>query len=150
MKIFLLVVTILLLINRIKTTPQQLSEKLYKEKLQVALDGLKTQKIDGVSDEDMKSLMQGAFNIILFFATLFMLAYYAIVVGRFPDNTMMLVLSVAQIVTVILTYRMNSSVKIVDANIDDNNHKFRRWYFLFNIILDYVYYPFAIYMLFTN
>lgn len=148
MKIFLLVVTVLFLINRIKTTPQQLSEKLYKKNLNKSYDDLMSQKITGVSEEDMKTLMQGAFNIILFFATLFHVVYYSLIAGRFPDNTIILVLSVAQIVTCIITYRMNSGIQL--ANIDEKYNKFHRWYFLFNIIVDYAYYPFVIYMLLTN
>lgn len=150
MKIFLLVVTSLFFINRIKATPQQLSEKLYKKNLHKALVDLKNQKIDGVSEEDMNTIMQGAFNVILFIFSLLTIVYYAIIAGRFPDNTMLLVLSVAQIVTVILTYRMNAGINIVEADIDDKHHKFHRWYFLFNIIVDYAYYPYVIYMLLTN
>ncbi len=150
MKIFLLVITILYLYNKIKATPQQLNENLYKEKMKESLDALKSQKIDGVNEDNMKILIQNMYNIFLFLTSLFNVIYYTLVANRFIDNTVVLLLSAIEIVTVIISYRRAMIINIYEADVEDNNHKFHRWYLLFNTVLDYIYYLFVIFMLLTN
>ena len=143
MKIFLLVITFWLLISRIKSTPRMLNKTLYMKDLQKALD--KQNKAFNEYDEEhvitIKVLSILALTIISVFCTI----YYMLIGNKFSSNTLMLILSTLQIVTVFITLKRNFTSKMFSPNIED--YKFYRWYFLFNVILDYIYYPLTIYML---
>ena len=143
MKIFLLVVTILLLLNRIKTTPRQLSKTIYYAKIKEALDTNKLNK-EKLGEENYKAVQGFAIFIAILFS-IFSVIYYALVGNRFLSSIVILVLSALQIVTVFITLKKSLDEKEWSDNIED--HKFYRFYFLFNVILDYIYYPLTIYML---
>lgn len=59
----------------------------------------------------------------------------------------LLALSVIQIVTVITSFVFAAKQGLYSTDV--NTYKFRRWYFLFNVLIDYIYYPMAIYLLMT-
>lgn len=143
MKVFLLVVTILMLLNRIKQTPRQLSKTIYFAKLREALEKQKGVKEE--QGEDNFKALQGAAILIVLLLNIFFIIYYLLVGNRFSNDITMLVLSAIQIVTVFITLKISFNEKMLSENIED--YKFYRFYFLFNVILDYIYYPLTIYML---
>lgn len=145
MKIFLLVMTITLLIGRIKSTPRMLSKTLYRANLSKAI--CKQKEATWGKDEDYIIVVQGvAIGIVLLFQIL-MIVYYSLIGSRFSSNTIVLVLTALQIVMVFISFKMQLNKNTFSQNIDD--HKFYRFYFLCNVILDYVYYPMVIYLLVT-
>lgn len=146
MKLFLLVVTILLLLSRIKNTPRQLSKTIYFAKLREALEKQKVEK-EKQGEENYKAL-QGAAILIVILLDIFFVIYYLLIGNRFSSDVSMLVLSALQIITVFITLKKTFNEKMLSENIED--YKFYRFYFLFNVILDYIYYPLTIYMLMTK
>lgn len=143
MKIFLLAITILLLISRIKSTPRMLSKTLYRVNLSKALD--KQKKLLESKDESYVTVLHGVSAVTVLLLQALIIAYYLLVGNRFHSNTMMLILTALQIVTVFITCGKQLNKKLFSLNIDD--HKFHRFYFLFNVVLDYIYYPMTIYLL---
>lgn len=146
MKVFLLVVTILMLLHRIKQTPQMLSKTIYRAKMQEALNKQKVE-MEKQSEENV-SVMQGATILIVLLLDIFFVIYYLLVGNRFSSDMTMMVLSALQIITVFITLKKNFNGKMFSQDIED--YKFHRLYFLFNVILDYIYYPLTIYMLITK
>ena len=142
MKIFLLTVTILFLISRIKNTPRMLSKKLYFRKVEKSIES-NNKSFDGKTDDEVNVLKGTAILISLLFQV-FCIIYYMMVGCRFQIE-LMLILTALQIVTVIITTKRTFTDKLFSKKIED--YTFYRWYFLFNIILDYIYYPLTIYML---
>lgn len=146
MKIFLLVVTILMLLHRIKQTPRMLSKTIYRAKM---LEALNKQKVEmEKQSEENVSAMQGAAILIVLLLDIFLVIYYLLVGNRFSSDITMMVLSALQIITVFITLKKNFNGKMFSQDIED--YKFHRLYFLFNVILDYIYYPLTIYMLITK
>ena len=96
MKIFLLATTILLLINRIKSTPRMLSKTLYTKGLSKSLDNLKKSLKDKEEDEDFVAFMQILIIILITLFMLFSLIYYSLVYNRFSSD---LALSTAKYLT---------------------------------------------------
>ena len=142
MKIFLLTVTILFLISRIKNTPRMLSKKLYFRKVEKSIES-NNKSFDGKTDDEVNVLKGTAILISLLFQV-FCIIYYMIIGCRFQTE-LMLILTAFQIVTVIITTKRTFTDKLFSQKIED--YTFYRWYFLFNIVLDYIYYPLTIYML---
>lgn len=152
MKVFLLAVTILLLLSRIKSTPRMLSRTLYEANLQKSVTKLKKQIDDIETTSDKNTVLQITQYIIVALVWLYSLLiviYYILIGNRFQTNTMMLVLTALQIVTMFISTRR--TVKEFDlTNIESmNNVQFRRSWLLFNMILDYIYYPITICLLLT-
>lgn len=146
MKIFLLVVTILMLLHRIKQTPRMLSKTIYRVKMREALEKQKIE-MEKQSEENVSAL-QGAAILIVLLLDIFFIIYYLLVGNRFSSDITMMVLSALQIITVFITLKKNFNGKMFSQDIED--YKFHRLYFLFNVILDYIYYPLTIYMLITK
>ena len=142
MKIFLLTVTILFLISRIKNTPRMLSKKLYFRKVEKSIES-NNKSFDGKTDDEVNILKGTAILISLLFQV-FCIIYYMMIGCRFQIE-LMLILTALQIVTVIITTKRTFTDKLFSQKIED--YTFYRWYFLFNIVLDYIYYPLTIYML---
>lgn len=142
MKIFLLAVTILFLISRIKNTPRMLSKKLYFRKVEKSIES-NNKSFDGKTDDEVNVLKGTAILISLLFQV-FCIIYYMMIGCRFQIE-LMLILTALQIVTVIITTKRTFTDKLFSQKIED--YTFYRWYFLFNIVLDYIYYPLTIYML---
>lgn len=142
MKILVLTILIILLFCRIKNTPTMLSKKLYMKKLQKAID--KNQAaLENVDEAHKKESQLIAVAILWLFEILFSIFY--IVLGTKLGNTYMLILSAFQVFTCFYSGIKQINTSAFSKNIED--FKFYRWYFLFNVILDYMYYPVAIYML---
>lgn len=154
MKVFLLAVTILLFINRVRSTPKMLSKTLYENDAQQVIDKVKKQIDDSIKTVEDKTLVlktvQVLTVILAWLFSMFIIIYYILVGNRFSSNTLMLILTALQIVTMFIGTKM--STKDFDfVNIDNmSNKKFHRSWFLFNVMLDYVYYPMTIYLLLNN
>ena len=76
MKIFLLTVTILFLISRIKNTPGMLSKKLYFKKVEKAIES-NNKSFNGKSDDEV-NILKGTAIIILLLFQMFYIIYYMI------------------------------------------------------------------------
>jgi hypothetical protein len=96
-------------------------------------------------EEDYITLANGVAVVIALLFQLLMTIYYSIMGNRFSSNTIMLILSALQIVTIFITCMTELNKKTFSTNIED--HKFHRFYRLFNVVLDYIYYPMGIYLL---
>lgn len=146
MKLFLLVITILLLLSRIKNTPRQLSKTIYFEKLRKSLENNKSIKEE--QGELNYEAIKGVAILITILLNIFFIIYYLLVGNKFSYDMKMFILSALQIITVFITLKKTFNGKMLSENIED--YKFYRFYFLFNVILDYIYYPLTIYMLMTK
>lgn len=140
MKIFLLVVLFIMLISRIKNTPSMLSKTLYMKKMQKAIDKQK----ESNNGKDMEDAVKGGAIIYVLLLEIFFVIFY-IMLGNKLGGTYMIVMSALQVVTCFYSTGKIFSDKVFSQNIED--HKFYRLYFLFNVVIDYMYYPVAIYML---
>lgn len=140
MKIIALVILFILLFFRIKGTPSMLSKTLYKKKMQKAID----KQNETINGEELSNVYKGAAILIVLFMELFLITFYA-VLGTRLGTTPIIILSVLQIITCIYNLVKNLNNKAFSRNVDD--FKFYRLYFLFNVVLDYIYYPLTIYML---
>lgn len=152
MKVFLLAVTILLLICRIKSTPRALSKTLYENNLQKNVLKLSKQIDDIETTSDKNTVLQVTqyiVAILVWLYSLLIIVYYILIGNRFQTHTMMLILTALQIVTVFISTKR--TIKEFDlVNIENmNNVTFHRSWFLFNMILDYIYYPMTICLLLT-
>lgn len=153
MKVFLLAITILLLINRIRSTPRMLSKTLYENNNQKAIDKLKKQ-IDDIeimsNKEDVLKITQCLVVVLVWLYSVLVIIYYILVGNRFPSNTTMLMLTALQIVTMFIGTKMTlKEFDMVNLENMNNNIKYHRSWFLFNVVLDYIYYPMTIYLLLT-
>ena len=142
MKIIALTILIILLFCRIKNTPTLLSKKLYMKKMQKAID--KNQKALENMNKEQQEVSQSVTVIFIWLIEILFSIFY-IVLGTKLGTPYMLVLSALQVFTCLYSGFKNANTSLFSKNIED--FKFYRWYFLFNVILDYVYYPLAIYML---
>lgn len=134
MKIFLLVVLILLLFNRIKNTPSALSKRIYLDKVKKHITN------NGKANKHVKVLA----GFLCLITWILCITLYIILAGKF-NLTYFTVLSALQIVTVLYSIAGLFTDNLFSN--DTNDFKFRRAYFLFRVILNYVYYPMAIYLL---
>jgi len=142
MRTFLLVMITILLILRIKGTPRLLSKEKYLSAINESLIKVKSQET-----ECYKGQIEMAKTVTLLFAAIMQIAtgvIYLLLQAKIniPYFT---ILTVIQLLTVIYTGVTQINMGIFDPEIE--NHKFHRWYFLFNVILDYIYYPLAFYLL---
>lgn len=150
MKVFLLAVTILLLIGRIKSTPRALSKTLYENNLQKNVVKLNKQIDDIETASDKNTVLQITQYIVaalVWLYSLLIIVYYILIGNRFQTHTIMLILTALQIVTMFISTKR--TIKEFDlVNIENmNNVTFHRSWFLFNMILDYIYYPMTICLL---
>lgn len=150
MKVFLLAVTILLLIGRIKSTPRALSKTLYENNLQKNVVKFNKQIDDIETTSDKNTVLQVTQYIVavlVWLYSLLIIVYYILIGNRFQTHTMMLILTALQIVTMFISTKR--TIKEFDlVNIENmNNVTFHRSWFLFNMILDYIYYPMTICLL---
>ena len=143
MRIFLLTLTVILLFYRIKHIPRQLSKKKYMKIVQSGIEKNKKsfEKLNGEKDQELMKI--AAIVVVLIFECL--VALYYILLGSYVSFTYFTILTVLQLLTVVETCRRQLNMKAFSINIED--YKFYRWYFLFNVVLDLIYYPVAIYLL---
>lgn len=143
MKTFLLIFTILFFFQRIKSAPRFLSKKMYKKYVQKGIATMQETLAENssISTDDYKAIIV-ALSVA---AYIFCFVFYLLLASRFSDITFLYILSVLQSVTVIISAWRDIKENPFSENVED--HKFYRMYFLFNVILDYIYYPAVIYML---
>lgn len=142
MKIFLLLVTLILFFLRIHGTPRMVSKKAFFKKLNESLKR-NDENFKDRTDKEVKITKYVALTVVGFLQIL--LAIFYMSVGARINLTYFTILTLIQLLTVIYTSVKQLNMKAFSANLED--HKFHRWYFLFNVILDYIYYPLAFYLL---
>lgn len=142
MKILALTILFILMIFTIKDTPILLSKTLWRKKMIRIL----TKNKENNNGEPLSNTLQGASILIFLFYELFLIIFY-IVVGNKIGTTEFIVMSALQVFTCLwLIYINLTEIKTAFSyNIED--FKFHRLQRLFNFVLDYIYYPWAIYML---
>lgn len=142
MTIFLLVCIVMMFILRIKETPTMLSESRYYEKVRGIIKSnenfldelpyLKRLNIEKIAK--FAPILYSGFTIFVYVA-----------VGNTLNLSFVNFLSFIQICTLVITLRLQRNISPISLYIDD--FPFYRWYFLFNVVLDYIYYPLVIVML---
>ena len=142
MKTFLLIMTILLLINRISSTPRNISEKLYGEYIRKEIKTMAN--IFSKKDESEMESLKFFTQIFVIIVYMFLGLYY-LHIGTSFSNKILYFMSVLQVATVLLNFWKEFNYELFSTNPED--YKFNRFYKLFNVILDYIYYPMVIYML---
>jgi hypothetical protein len=145
MTIFLLVCIMMLLISRIKETPSMLSENRYHEKVREIIKS-NEKFLNDLPYEKSLHVNKFAKIATYLYSAVLILVYAAI--GNSINSPFVNFLSFIQICTVVITMRLQRNVNPISLYIDD--FPFHRWYFLFNVILDYVYYPLVFVMLLMN
>lgn len=142
MNIFLLLIVTVLFILRIKSTPRMLSRKAYLKNIQESIDKNK-ETFKKFTEKETKLLKE----ISLVFVSILQIALAIIYmsIGAKVNITYFTILTLFQLLTVIYTSVKQLNMKAFSTDLED--HKFHRWYFLFNVILDYIYYPLAFYLL---
>ena len=142
MKIIALAILFLLLLYRIKNTPRELSKKLWLNNVRKSKSELR-EKEEQITDS-VKSL---AFFLTLLLE-LFFIIFYA-VLGCNIGTTLFIILSALQILTCVIAMRtlVKEFNSVFELEVEISDKQFHRWIFLFNIVLDYIYYPLGIYML---
>ena len=140
MKILALTILFILMFFRIKGTPSALSKTLWRKRMIKQLAKNK----ENNNGEPLSDAMQGA--LIVFFMDIFLIIFY-IVLGNKIGTTEFIVMSALQVFTCFWSFGVNlSEIKTAFSyNIED--FKFHRFQLIFNVVLDYIYYPWAIYML---
>lgn len=142
MKILALTILFILMFSRIKGTPNALSKTLWRKRMIKQL----TKNKENNNGEPLSDAMQGAAILITFFIELFLIIFY-IVLGNKIGTTEFIVMSALQVFACLWSFSitLSESKTIFSYNIEDL--KFHRFQLLFNVVLDYIYYPWAIYML---
>lgn len=146
MKILALTILFILMFFRIKGTPSELSKTLWRKRMIKQLAKSK----ENNNGNPLSDAMQGGAILIailiVFFMELFLIIFY-IVLGNKIGTTEFIVMSALQVFTCLCSFGVSlSEVKTAFSyNIED--FKFHRFQLLFNVVLDYIYYPWAIYML---
>ena len=140
MKILALTILFVLMFFRIKGTPSALSKTLWRKRMIKQLAKNK----ENNNGEPLSDAMQGA--LIVFFMELFLIIFY-IVLGNKIGTTEFIVMSALQVFTCLWSFGINLSEFKTAFSYNIEDFKFHRFQFLFNVVLDYIYYPWAIYML---
>lgn len=141
MKIILLAVTIMLFIKRIKDMPNTLSKTKYMDNLAKSVEKYKENRENSTLDLEAE---KGVYIVMVFLMGVFYAGYYTLI-GTRSDMQLLTALSAVQVVTICIT--VGRYIKLNPADINMDSVKFHRWYFLFNAVLDLVYYPLAVYAL---
>ena len=136
MIVFLLCCLVLLFISRVKETPSMLSEKRYYENVREIIKN-NEEFLNNIPVE--KGLyVEKLAKIAMYLYSLVMILIYS-AIGKSIGSLVINFLSFIQICTVLITLRLQRNVNPISLYIND--FPFYRWYFLFNVVLDYVYYP---------
>ena len=142
MKILTLTILFILIFFRVKGTPSALSKTLWRKRMIKQL----TKNKENNNGEPPSDAIQGGAILITFFMGLFLIIFY-IMLGNKIGTTEFIVISALKVFTCLWSLCVSlSEVEIVFSyNIEDL--KFHRFQLLFYVVLDYIYYPLAIYML---
>ena len=142
MTIFLLCCLVILFISRIKETPSMLSEHRYYETVRGIIKN--NEKFLNELPYEKMVCVEKIAKVAPYLYSGFTIFVYAIV-GISLDLPLINFLSFVQICTVVITLRIQRNISPISLYIDD--FPFYRGYFLFNVVLDYIYYPLAFVML---
>lgn len=143
MKILALTILFILMFFRIKGTPSALSKTLWRKRMIKQLAKNK----ENNNGEPLSEAMQGAAILIIFFVYLFLIIFY-IVLGSKIGTTEFIVMSALQVFTCLWSLGVDlSEIKKTAFSYNIEDFKFHRFQLLFNVVLDYICYPWAIYML---
>ncbi|WP_024346087.1 hypothetical protein [Lacrimispora indolis] len=142
MKAILLTCIVILFTSRIEETPSMLSEKRYYEKVREIVKN-NEDFLNNLSYEKRLFVEKFAKFVTYPYSLVMILIYAAI--GKSIGLPIINFLSFIQICTVVITMRLQRNVNPISLYIDD--FPFYKWYFLFNVVLDYVYYPLTFVML---
>ena len=140
MKILALTFLFILMFFRIKGTPSALSKTLWRKRMIKQLAKNK----ENNNGESLSDAMQGA--LIVFFMELLLIIFY-IVLGSKIGTTEFIVMSALQVFTCLWSFGINLSEFKTAFSYNIEDFKFHRFQLLFNVVLDYIYYPWAFYML---
>lgn len=144
MRILILSVLIVLLFRRIVGTPASLNKTIYKRKMQKINEKYNPQKMNRQQLDNFNFYA----IMIAFFLEVLMVVFY-INVGVIIGTKIAIILSVMEVVSkfvwMVLRFNENELDKIFEYKYSEL--KFHRLYLLFNLILDYIYYLYTIYML---
>lgn len=142
MTIVLLCCLVFLLIYRIKETPSMLCENRYYEKVRGIIRN--NENFLNELPFDKRLYVERFAKVATYLYSGFIICVYAMV-GISLDSPFVNLLSFVRICTVVITMRLQRNVSPISLYIDD--FPFYRWYFLCNVVLDYIYYPLACVML---
>lgn len=142
MKILALTILFILIFFRIKDTPSALSKTLWRKRMIKQLAKSK----ENNNGEPLSDTLQGAAILIVFFMELFLIIFY-IALGNKIGTTEFIVMSALQVFTCLWSLGVNLSEAKTAFSYNIEDFKFHRFQLLFNAVLDYIYYPWAIYML---
>lgn len=140
-----------MLLKRIIHTPDTLSYRVWKNKL---VENLK--KLEGAKKEiKVKSIESFGTTIVWDVAyiccIIFMIVIYVLYItvysltGTKLGGLYLLVMSAIQIILTLYGMKISFGNELFSTNIED--YKFHRIYNFINVIIDYMYYPVAIWML---
>lgn len=142
---------ILLFFKRIKDTPKTLSYRVWKDKILKSLkkfdDTTKELKLKSIKEfgttivYDITFVISCIFGIILY--VLFITTYC--LVGTKFGSIYLLIMSAIQIILTLYGMKISFGKELYSTKFED--YKFHRIYNLINVIVDYLYYPVAIWML---
>ena len=137
MKILALTILFILMFFRIKGTPSALSKTLWRKRMIKQLAKSK----ENNNGEPLNDAMQGA--LIVLFMELFLIIF-CIVLGNKIGTTEFIVMSALQVFTCLWSFGINLSEFKTDFSYNIEDFKFHRFQLLFNVVLDYIYYTWAI------
>lgn len=149
MKILALTILFILMFFRIKGTPSALSKTLWRKKMIKQLAKNKENNNGKPSSEPLSDpiLTEILIELIIFFIELLLIVFY-IVLGSKIGTTEFIVISALQVFTCLWSLNTNLlEVKKTAFSYNIEDFRFHRFQLLFNVVLDYIYYPWAIYML---
>ena len=142
MKILALAILFILAFLRVKNTPRSLSKTLWESEMIKLLKGDEYQN----GGKPYSAEARCATIFLLFLIELFFIIFYA-VLGNKIGTTEFIIMSALQVFTCLWNLFVNICVikNAYSYNVED--YKFHRFQLLFKLVLDYIYYPYAIYML---
>ncbi len=142
MKIIALAILLLMFVGRIKNTPEMISKTAFQKKLKSQTENLEKKNPDIASAEATKF---SSILALLIVEGLFIYFYYK--VSTYVNTDVFNILTSLQIFTCLYYTCTNISDITTYLNKKSDDIKFHRIANLFNLVLDYIYYPMAIYLL---
>ena len=142
MKILALAILFVLAFLRVKNTPRSLSKTLWKNEM---IKLLKNDE-DRNGGKPYSAEARGVTISLLFLIELFFIIFYA-VLGDKVGTTEFIIMSALQVFTCLWNLFVNICGIENASSYNVEDYKFHRFQLLFKLVLDYIYYPYAIYML---
>lgn len=142
MKILALTILFILMFFRIKGTPSALSKTLWRKKMIKQFAKNK----ENNNSEPPSDMVKGMSILLLLLIELFLIIFY-ITLGNKIGTTEFIVMSALQVFTCLWSLGVSLAEINTAFSYNIEDFKFHRFQSLFNLVLDYIYYPWAIYML---